>query len=1233
MWTLSGLEVLREPSHADVAGKVFVHYDGALMLPGSDAFPALSRAAVGGEAMPNLENAAASAACAANTASDKVLAGSAAQAKSCRAAAFSKAVKELDTAPIRISCEANTAGLLHCVVQPWFRPPGALYRSNKPAGNDGSEDEGDTPLDPAAAFGYELDPYQKVAGRALEASESVIVSAPTSSGKTTVAVLALQQSLAKRGGFAVFCAPIKALSNQMFSEFHARFPGKVGLLTGDHCISPRAPILVVTTEIFRCMLHTDRDFVMKLQVAIFDEVHYLSDSERGPAWEESMVLLPPGVPIVCLSATMANPIFLAGWLCQLKCRTVHAIQKRGRPVPLRHFVHGVGQDPKELVEVLDAQGNVYQQRIHKVAAGVRDWHKTFAVDLEKKKAQVEQKRRERIEKGIESAGDGRKKQASDKQLLGRERLHALANLVRSLLEDGTRPLLIFCFSKAACDVIAEFLLKSFALVGGEIATKRRLEITRLIKQELHWIPAEDLECKQKWWVTEQLLPKGLGVHHGGLVPTMRELTEMIFKRGLLDVLVCTETFGMGLNMPARAVVFSFRNGQPLTKFDGKQQRVLTPTEYLQMSGRAGRRKLDTSGTAIMSLFDPFEATDLEDMLRKQSPAVKSSYEMQASSALRLLRHSRFFLDWFGRQTLLQFESRGESGEINERHLNSLIRVMQHPQLNLVDGHAKPTALGRACAAVECGDVLLVSRLLLGEHLLEFVDELDLIAYLTSFVLERAARDDQEVQPLRPGIARLATVCEDHAQAVDSLICQEGLIRLADDSGGLCERLRSRKHLVEPFRNSWLEGASLDATLEVCGNILDAGGLVRLVRRLDEFGRQVATALKALGRQDLSNSIRHAISTSLRRGIPFCESLYFPRELRGTPESELQRFNVAEPDPGDVWALPEGVTAGKITLRDPRDIGFSQNSIAMQFTNGEFLRRKLHRLLRGEAKAEDVAKSTKITFHRGEAYTLGNRRLAVLRMYVWIVSEAEELLLPFQVASGEHAQEWGWETNFTTGCFRGTRTVIRGTGEVVGVTPHDSLCSLDAEPAHMEQMPKASNCNFWSQYGELPESVRQAESPEELARLEAAARAEEEQDAERQAEVSELDDRLCANGAAATKPAAVAFPEVVSVAGTATGLPQLRPAPQSAASARRPPPRVRAPALVKRDELLARAIAYCQQIEQADTALSKKRKAKPIKHGPEVIVLFGDLDGRLPPGSAARAAEIRQELEACRDGGF
>eukprot|EP00927_Polykrikos_kofoidii_P083248 TRINITY_DN8485_c0_g2_i1.p1 TRINITY_DN8485_c0_g2~~TRINITY_DN8485_c0_g2_i1.p1 ORF type:complete len:1244 (-),score=253.96 TRINITY_DN8485_c0_g2_i1:53-3784(-) len=1205
--------------------------------------------------------------------SERGSAAVAADASSARHARAARAVLDDDDS-VRVSCEVARADLLHCRVRPRRSPPGKLFKLPVPE-RPAESSNGGVPAVAAAVeasemaggagetsrtaavtntselenFSYQLDEYQRIAGEALFASESVIVSAPTSSGKTTVAILALNSALRYEDSFAVFCAPIKALSNQMFCEFHKKFPGKVGLLTGDHNIAPRSPILVVTTEIFRCLLHTDPEFVKRLRVAIFDEVHYLSDLERGPAWEESIVLLPPGVSFVFLSATMANPIFLAGWLCRLKHRTVHAIQKRGRPVPLRHFAYPIGSDPKNLSEVLDASGKVYQVRIDTAARQVAEWHKKWQRDQDAKAARQAEEKAEREAKGwkdVVTKESARKQQRQKRSLLDKERVRSLGALLRVLVEDGTKPVLVFCFSKGECDALARPLVSSGRISIGDRAD----EIRRIIKHEMRHIPEEDRNSENVRWLTEDFLPRGIGLHHGGLIPTVREITELLFKRNLLEVLLCTETFGMGLNMPARVVVFHFRADKPLTKFDGFGQRVLTPTEYLQMSGRAGRRMMDAHGTSILTLDDPFKPEELGSMLGQQKPVIQSRYEMQASSALRLLKHGRCFLDWFGRQTLLQFESRGVAGAVLQEPIDALARAMQDHRIGLINPEdSRLTDHGRACCVIECGDVLLVGRLI-AEGCFDGFEVWDLLAYFTVFVIERGRsggdQDDEVALPAQ--LVRLAERCEKEAQIVDDVIKEAGLQRQVDDAGSLCERLRARRYLVEIFRQTWLSDSSFDTLVFHSWKHTDAGALIRVIRRVEEFTRQVAEASHRLGKTEFSESLKAGMKKYLHRGLPFCESLYFPDELRGMSEEGLDRYFKDEWADDNMWSAP--CEYGDTLELDPATVCFTQSSISDCFSDGTPLRRKLHMLLRNEESVTSLSKSLKVVFYRGEPYALGNRRLAVLRMYSWLVDSPVPLKLPFKIHHPKAAWHWGWDWKFSTGSFRGARTVIRTTGEVVGVSPYDSLCSVGEEAEEEEEKDVA--CGFWEQYDLLPESVRE---PTSIDRDDA-----EETPSDAGEGVGGIDsynvaasstggyDGAAANGPGNVESNSLEPAEAAPLAGDAdggregdaagSGRSGNRGGGHSCRSGGRGASRGRGgggrgswrpvETSNRRQETIASAIAYCETIVRQASASggSKKgkKKAASIKHAPNVVALFCDLD-MLPPNSADSAQELLEML--------
>ncbi|CAK0875080.1 unnamed protein product [Prorocentrum cordatum] len=956
--------------------------------------------------------------------------------------AVGRAAAELGFAPVRVTCEVNRPELVHCAVRPQYDPPprrGGCLAAGGEADSSGVP-AGRVPADRT--------------GRAAAESESVVVSAPTSSGKTTVAISALEAALRDPEARAVFCAPIKALSNQMFSEFHRRFPGKVGLMTGDHSISPSSPILVATTEIVRCLLHVDAEFSTRLRTIIFDEVHYLSDSERGPAWEESIVLLAPGVSIVCLSAT---------------------IRRRERPGQGQARAHGPearAASPSAALRLPDRrrprrraaaprgprrrrQGGPRRHRRGGlgragVAQAVPGGRSAGCTGRRAGRARARAQAR-RLSGAEPGAGAGRRAPAVPAQApRGPRQAEEDGPSHRVLLpEEGLRQ------PRPAAPVLGR---------AGEAGRRERAKSRPDRSQADQGPAALDSRGRQAalratqvvhGGSEDELLPSGIGVHHGGVVPFAREITEVLFKQGLLDVLFCTETFGMGLNMPARVVVFHFRPRQPLTKFDGQGQRFLTPLEYQQMSGRAGRRQLDTHGTSIVTLDDTFDPNAFAAMLDRPSPPVCSRYEMQASSALRLLKHGPQHMWWFVSQTLLQFEERERERRdcVLLKPLEALKCAMADPAIGLLDSSGHPTQLGLACSACESSDALLMARLL-SAGCLQSADPVDLAAYLTAFVLERGGPEAggaaEERAREHPGLWALKRWCQERKRsrwtAPSAGPAWRG--RRTEDDGTVAQRLQERGHLAEAFKATWLNFGTLDDTAVATG--LDSGSLARLVRRMDECGRQLTVAMRILGDSAAASGLEAVLGERLRRGLPFCESLYFPEELRGRSDEVLDGLMAAERS-GDPWACPHA--PGSQVRLDPREVGFSHNTIKRCFQEGDHdlsgvpIRTAAAELLRGERSVEDFCLDLKVVSYNGLWFTLGNRRLATLRLLAMLrqrLDDQRPAEFPFTVASRAEATEWCWESKFTTGTFRGARVIIRETGEVLGQGLLDSLISLDEE---------------------------------------------------------------------------------------------------------------------------------------------------------------------------------------------
>ncbi|XP_058684629.1 superkiller complex protein 2-like [Poecile atricapillus] len=406
------------------------------------------------------------------------------------------------------------------------------------------------------------DPFQQRA--AVPGARSLLlVAAHTSAGKTAVAEYAM--GLARRHMTrSIYTSPIKALSKQKFGDFRDTF-GDVGLLTGDVRLRPEAAWLVMSTEILRSMLSNGSDAIRDLEWVIFDEVHYVNDDERGVVWEEVLILLPEHVKLVLLSATVPNALEFAQWVGRTKRRCVRVLSTPRRPVPLEHFLFtgNSARNRHQLFQLLGPGGAFSTQGYY---------------------AAVEAKK-EQSSKHAQSFGARQPTMGAPNP--GQE-CGVWPSLLQTLRERELLPAVTFTFSRGRCEEQAAALGSLELLSGAERAQVRHF-LTRCLAR----LRGSDRRLPQVLQLSE-LLQRGIGVHHGGVLPLLKEVVEMLFSQGLVKVLFATETFAMGVNMPARTVVFD-----SIRKHDGNGFRDLLPGEYTQMSGRAGRRGLDTTGTVII----------------------------------------------------------------------------------------------------------------------------------------------------------------------------------------------------------------------------------------------------------------------------------------------------------------------------------------------------------------------------------------------------------------------------------------------------------------------------------------------------------------------------------------------------------------------------------------------------------------------------------------------------------
>ena len=409
------------------------------------------------------------------------------------------------------------------------------------------------------ALPFEPDPFQAEAAEALEEGLNIVVTAPTGAGKTLVAEVAIHLALS-RGLRAFYTTPIKALSNQKYKDLCNQYGReRVGLLTGDNAIGGGAPIVVMTAEVLRNMLYTDPEELADVGVAILDEVHYLADRARGAVWEEIIIHAPPRLQMVCLSATVSNASEFTGWVtrCRGETRLVRAVQ---RPVPLR-----------DLYAIRDRWGTQHMRMLP-----------TFV------HADGRKKPNPRIS-SLLSSGRNRRRFAAPRR----------AQVVEGLAFENLLPAIYFIFSRAGCEAAAA----SVRSAGIRLTPEEDRQVIRQVAEAhtAHLSEADLGALDYPGWVDR--LEAGVAAHHAGMVPAFKEATEELFAAGLLGVVFATETLALGINMPARTVVL-----ESLTKFTGETHQALEPGDYTQLTGRAGRRGIDTEGFGIVlySRYVPFQ---------------------------------------------------------------------------------------------------------------------------------------------------------------------------------------------------------------------------------------------------------------------------------------------------------------------------------------------------------------------------------------------------------------------------------------------------------------------------------------------------------------------------------------------------------------------------------------------------------------------------------------------------
>ena len=445
-------------------------------------------------------------------------------------------------------------------------------------------------------FEFEFDPFQITACHAVEDGKGVLVAAPTGAGNTVVGEFAAFYAL-QAGKKCFYTTPIKALSNQKYSEFVAKFgEDRVGLLTGDTSINGEADILVMTTEVLRNMLYAGSNTLTNLGCVVMDEVHYLADKFRGAVWEEVLIHLMESVQVISLSATVSNAEEFGEWLGEVRGDT-EVIVSEIRPIPLfQHVLIG-----NQLMDLFEQPGRINPEILQREREAIR-------------RSALGRNRR------------GRFTEPSDRM--------SRADIIEKLQRENLLPAITFIFSRVGCDAaVKQCLHAGLRLTSPE----ERIEIRQTALKYTHNIAEEDLEVLGfEEWLTA--LERGIAAHHAGLLPSFKGAVEDLFQRGLVKAVFATETLALGINMPARTVVL-----EKLIKFNGEAHVPITPGEYTQLTGRAGRRGIDIEGNAVIQWSPTVDSASAAGLASTRTYPLRSSFSPTYNMAINLISR-------FGRET-------------------------------------------------------------------------------------------------------------------------------------------------------------------------------------------------------------------------------------------------------------------------------------------------------------------------------------------------------------------------------------------------------------------------------------------------------------------------------------------------------------------------------------------------------------------------------------------------------
>jgi len=643
------------------------------------------------------------------------------------------------------------------------------------------------------------DPFQQQAIEIIDKEESLIVSAPTGAGKTCIAEYAIVKALEKNEG-AIYTSPIKALSNQKYRDFVQKYGDRVGIITGDVSINPNAPLLIMTTEIYRNSLFENSTRLEKARWVIFDEIHYLDDLERGTVWEEAIMFTPKSIKILGLSATVPNIQEIVNWISEIHEEKIHVITETKRPVPLTHLFQCQGHILKS-TESLRKEG--YQNRM--------SWRPTW-----------------------------KEKRHHSDLAHTRVKPNRLDHLVTHLEETKRLPAIYFTFARRRTEELAHELVGFNFLTPEEKADISRLFHDLCVRYDL----VEENSAKEM----TSLIERGIAFHHAGMLPTLKETIEQLFTSRLIKLIFTTETFALGINMPARCVIFD-----ELRKFYGTHFANLRTRDFYQMAGRAGRRGMDAEGFVYSRLNPHYIAfPEVLRVINGDPEQVRSQFNTCYATLLNLYQsYGRELVKIYPR-SLHFFQASKDGKRAGYQLIENKLRLLE--QLGHINRN-ELTEKGVFASNLYGYELLLAEMRDVGY--LDEMDECELALTLGALVFEPRKKDEKPHYSKR--VLKMERTLEGLARHIYQ---KEYKFRIWPHS-------KLPHFHLGPAIEAWMTGCDFETLMKVTP--IDEGEIVRYFRMISQLLRQIR---EAKGATDTLKSKAQSTFKKMNRDIVDAE-----RQLR------------------------------------------------------------------------------------------------------------------------------------------------------------------------------------------------------------------------------------------------------------------------------------------------------------------------------------------------------------------